>query len=222
VFIGHFAVAFATKRVAPRVSLGTLVVAACFLDVVWPVLVLLGVERFRIVPGFTAVNPFDFVHYPWSHSLLMTFAWSLLLALAYLGMKGDRAGAVWVGVAVASHWVLDFVSHRPDLPLYPGGDARLGLSLWQSLPATFAVEGLMFAAGIAIYVRATKGRDRTGTIAWWAFVALLVALYVPGPWSPPPPSENAVAVVGILAMAIFGPWAYWVDRHRETLAPASA
>jgi membrane-bound metal-dependent hydrolase YbcI (DUF457 family) len=222
VFIGHFAVAFATKRVAPRVSLGTLVVAACFLDVVWPVLVLLGVERFRIVPGFTAVNPFDFVHYPWSHSLLMTFAWSLLLALAYLGMKGDRAGAVWVGVAVASHWVLDFVSHRPDLPLYPGGDARLGLSLWQSLPATFAVEGLMFAAGIAIYVRVTKGRDRTGTIAWWAFVALLVALYVPGPWSPPPPSENAVAVVGILAMAIFGPWAYWVDRHRETLAPASA
>ena len=221
-FIGHFAVAFATKRVAPRVSLGTLVVAACFLDVVWPVLVLLGVERFRIVPGFTAVNPFDFVHYPWSHSLLMTFVWSLVFALAYLGVKGDRAGAVWVGVAVASHWVLDFVSHRPDLPLYPGGDARLGLSLWQSLPATFAVEGLMFAAGIAIYVRVTKGRDRTGTIAWWAFVALLVALYVPGPWSPPPPSENAVAVVGILAMAIFGPWAYWVDRHRETLAPASA
>ena len=221
-FIGHFAVAFATKKVAPKVSLGTLVIAACFLDVVWPVLVLLGVERFRIVPGFTAVNPFDFVHYPWSHSLLMTLVWSLLFALAYLGVKGDRAGALWVGIAVASHWVLDFVSHRPDMPLYPGGGERLGLSLWQSLPATFAVEGLMFVAGIALYARATKSLDRTGAIALWAFVAVLVAMYVPGPWSPPPPSENAVAIVGILAIAIFGPWAYWIDRHRGLVAPASA
>jgi len=160
VFIGHFAVAFASKKVAPKVSLGTLVVAAAFLDVVWPVLVLLGVERFRIVPGFTAINPFDFVHYPWSHSLLMTAVWALLFALVYLAVRGDRAGAVWLGIAVASHWVLDFVSHRPDLPLYPGGGERLGLGLWQSLPATFAVEGLMFAAGIALYMQSTKAKDR--------------------------------------------------------------
>ncbi|MGB5082786.1 MAG: hypothetical protein WBO23_18825, partial [Burkholderiales bacterium] len=129
-FIGHFAVAFAAKKAAPRVSLGTLIFAAVFLDAVWPILVLLGVERFRIVPGYTAVNAFEFVHYPWSHSLLMTALWSLALALAYFGVRRDRAGALWVGIAVASHWVLDFVSHRPDLPLYPGGSARLGLSLW--------------------------------------------------------------------------------------------
>ena len=222
-FIGHFAVALATKRVAPRASLGTLVIAACFLDVVWPVLVLLGVERVRIVPGFTAVNPFDFVHYPWSHSLLMALVWSLVFALAYLGVKGDRAEALWVGVAVASHWVLDFVSHLPDMPLYPGGSERLGLGLWRSLPATFAVEGLMFAAGIALYAGATKSRDRAGTIALWVFIALLVAMYVPGPWSPPPPpGGNAVAIVGILAIAILGPWAYWIDRRRELVAPAGA
>ena len=213
-FIGHFAVAFASKKVAPKVSLGTLVVAAAFLDVVWPVLVLLGVERFRIVPSFTAINPFDFVYYPWSHSLLMTAVWALLFALVYFAVRGDRAGAVWLGIAVASHWVLDFVSHRPDLPLYPGGEMRFGLGLWQSLPATFAVEGLMFAAGIALYMQSTKAKDRTGTIAWWAFVALLLVLYIPGPWSPPPPSENAVAILGIIALAIFGPWAYWIDRHR--------
>ena len=217
-FIGHFAVAFATKKVAPKASLGTLVLAAAFLDVVWPILVLLGVERFRIVPGFTAINPFDFVYYPWSHSLLMHLVWGLLFALVYLAGKGDRVGAVWVGIAVASHWVLDFVSHRPDMPLYPGGDTRLGLSLWDSLPATFAVEGLMFAGAIAIYVHATRSKDRIGTIAWWAMIALLLALYLPGPWSPPPPSENAVAIVGIIAMAIFGPWAYWIDRHREPAA----
>jgi len=214
-FIGHFAVAFAAKKVAPKASLGTLVLAAAFLDVIWPVLVLLGIERFRIVPGFTAVNPFDFTYYPWSHSLLMTIVWSLLFGLVYFAASRDRAGAMWVGIVVASHWVLDFVSHRPDMPLYPGGRQKLGLSLWQSIPATFAVEGLMFAAGIAIYVQATKSRDRIGSIAWWAFVALLIALYIPGPWASRPSSESSVAIFGIIALLIFGPWAYWIDRHRE-------
>jgi hypothetical protein len=190
--------------------------AAAFLDVIWPVLVLLGIERFRIVPGFTANNPFDFVYYPWSHSLLMTLVWALLAALGYFGLSRDRAGALWVGILVASHWVLDFVSHRPDMPLYPGGGEKLGLGLWRSITATFAVEGLMFAVGIAVYVQATKSRDRIGTIAWWAMVGVLLALYVPGPWSSPPPSENAVAILGIIALAIFGPLAYWIDRHRAS------
>jgi hypothetical protein len=217
-FIGHFAVAFAAKKGAPKVSLGTLVLAAAFLDVVWPVLVLLGIERFRIVPGFTANNPFDFVYYPWSHSLLMTIVWSLLFALVYFGLSRDRVGAVWVGILVASHWVLDVVSHIPDMPLYPGGGEKLGLGLWRSIGATFAVEGLMFAVGIALYVSATRSRDRIGTIGWWAMVGVLLALYIPGPWSSPPPSQNAVAILGIIALAIFGPLAYWIDRHREPAA----
>jgi hypothetical protein len=218
VFIGHFAVAFAAKKAAPKASLGTLVVAAAFLDVVWPVLVLLGVERFRIVPGFTAVNPFDFTYYPWSHSLLMTLVWSLAFALVYFAWSRDRNGTIWVGIAVASHWVLDVVSHVPDMPLYPGGGEKLGLGLWRSIPATFAVEGILFAAGVALYVIATRSRDRIGSVAWWAYVALLLALYVPGPWASRPPSENAVAIFGIIALLIFGPWAYWIDRHRESAA----
>jgi membrane-bound metal-dependent hydrolase YbcI (DUF457 family) len=218
VFIGHFAVAFAAKKVAPKASLGTLVFAAVFLDAVWPVLVLLGVERFRIVPGFTAINPFDFVYYPWSHSLLMTGVWAVLFAIVYQTVKGDHAGAIWVGIAVASHWVLDCVTHWPDLPLYPGGEERLGLGLWQSLPGTFAVEGLMFAAGVAFYVRSTRSNDRIGTIAWWGMIVLLLALYIPGPWSPPPPSENTVAIAGLIALAVFVPWAYWIDRHRVSVS----
>jgi hypothetical protein len=214
-FIGHFAVAFAAKKVAPKASLGTMVLAAAFLDVVWPVLVLAGIERFRIVPGFTAINPFDFTHYPWSHSLLMTGVWALAFGLAYFALTRDRAGAVWVGVVVASHWVLDFVSHVPDMPLYPGGGERLGLGLWRSIPATFAVEGIMFAAGIALYVQATRAKDRIGVIAWWGMVVLLLALYIPGPWASRPPSESTVAIFGIIALLIFGPWAYWIDRHRE-------
>jgi hypothetical protein len=218
VFIGHFAVAFAAKRVAPKASLGTLVLAATLSDVVWPVLVLFGVERFRIVAGHTAVNPFEFLHYPWSHSLLMTVVWALGFALAYLAAKDDRTGAIWIGAAVTSHWVLDFVSHRPDMALYPGGSERLGLGLWESWPATFAVEGLLFAAAVVLYLQSTRAKDRIGTVAWWAFIAVLLALYIPGPWSPPPPGVTAVAIVGLLAAAVFVPWAYWIDRHRD---PAS-
>ena len=221
-FIGHFAVAFAAKKVAPKASLGTLVFAAVFLDAVWPVLVLLGVERFRIVAGFTAINPFDFVYYPWSHSLLMTGVWAVLFAIVYQTVKGDHAGATWVGIAVASHWVLDCITHRPDLPLYPGGGERLGLALWQSWPATFAVEGSMFVGAVALYLRTTRSRDRVGTIAWWALIALLLALYVPAPWSPPPRSENTVAIAGLIALAIFVPWAYWIDRHRAVSATPPA
>jgi hypothetical protein len=217
-FIGHFAVAFAAKKAAPRASLGTLVLAAAFLDVVWPVLVLLGVERLRIVPNFTAVNPFNFTYYPWSHSLAMTIVWSVAFGLVYFAASRDRAGAFWLGLVVASHWVLDFVSHVPDMPLYPGGGEKVGLGLWRSIPATFTVEGLMFVAGIALYLQATRSKDRVGSIAWWAFVILLLALYIPGPWASRPPSESVVAIFGIVALLIFGPWAYWIDRHRETVA----
>ena len=217
-FIGHFAVAFAAKKAAPRVSLGTLVLAATFSDVVWPVLVLLGIERFRIVEGYTAVNPLEFLHYPWSHSLLMTAVWALVFAGGYYVVKRDHAGAGWIGAAVLSHWVLDFVSHVPDMPLYPGGAERLGLGLWKSVPATFFVEGLMFAAAVVLYGRFTRAKDRIGSIAWWALIAVLLALYIPGPWSPPPPSVNAVVWVGIAAVAIFAPWAYWIDRHRGSVS----
>jgi membrane-bound metal-dependent hydrolase YbcI (DUF457 family) len=220
-FIGHFAVAFAAKKAAPRASLGTLVVAATFLDVVWPVLVLLGIESFRIAPGITAFSPFDFQNYPWSHSLFMAVVWSVLVGGGYRAASADRAGALWVGAAVASHWVLDFLTHRPDMPLYPGGAGRVGLGLWNSVPATFAVEGLMFLLAVVLYAKTTRARDRAGSIGWWAFVALLLLLYIPSPFSPPPPGERAVAVVGILALLVFTPWAYWIDRHRE-IRPAPA
>jgi hypothetical protein len=141
----------------------------------------------------------------------MAAATAVFQALA----PGDHVVAPRVMYWALRHWLLDFVGHRPDMPLYPGGSERLGLSLWNSLPATFAVEGAMFALAIALYVRVTRARDRTGSIAWWALVALLLALYIPGPWSPPPQSENAVAVVGIAALLVFVPWAYRIDRRRE-------
>lgn len=215
-FLGHFAAALAAKRVAPRTSLGTLVAAAQLLDLVWPGLVLLGVEQVRVDPGNTAFTPLDFVSYPWTHSLLLVLVWAAGFALAYQARTGSGRGAAVVGGLVLSHWLLDLVSHRPDLPLAPGA-AKVGLGLWSSVPATVLVEGALFAAGVYLYAAGTRARNRTGSLALWALVAFLVAVYAAS-LGPPPPSARAVGVAG-LAMWLFVPWAGWIDRNR---APAAA
>lgn len=217
-FVGHFGVAFAAKRLAPRTSLGVLVAAAAFLDLVWPVLVLAGVEQVRIDPGNTAFTPLDFVHYPWTHSALLAAVWSLAFGGAVWAAARDRAGAVVGGLLVASHWVLDLVSHRPDLPLWPGGP-KVGLGLWSSIVGTLAVEGSIFVAGVAIYLRATRARDRVGRWAFGGLVALLAAAYLSDRFGgPPPPSPAAVAWVGVAAGVLLVPWAHWADRHRAPRA----
>ena len=128
-FIGHFGVALAAKKVAPRTSLGTLILAAQFADLLWPILLLAGVEHVEIVPGIAKASPFDFTDYPFSHSLLMLFFWSLLVGGIYYGLRRYQLGAFVIAAGVISHWILDFIVHRPDLPLRPGGEARLGLGL---------------------------------------------------------------------------------------------
>src|SRR4051794_13490518 len=118
-FIGHFALGFAAKRAVPRVSLAMLFVAAQFADLLWPALVLAGFEQVRIDPGNTAFTPLAFVSYPLSHSLLTLVVWGLLLGSIYRGIAGGRRSVVVLGVLVVSHWVLDWLTHRPDMPLYP-------------------------------------------------------------------------------------------------------
>jgi hypothetical protein len=214
-FIGHFALAFAAKRVAPTISLGTLVLAAQLADLVWPVLLLAGIERVEIRPGATAVTPLEFVHYPYSHSLLALLGWGAGVGLAY--MLARRSGA-WLGVVLAalvlSHWLLDLVAHRPDLPLTPWGAQRLGFGLWHSLPATLVLEAALFACGVALYLDVTRPLDRTGRWACWALVAFLAVTYAGNLFGPPPPSASAVAWAG-LAMWLLVAWAYWIDGHRR-------
>lgn len=217
-FLGHLGVALAAKRAAPRASLGTLVAAAQLIDLAWPVLVLAGLEVVHVDPGNTRVTPLDFAHYPWTHSLLMVVLWAALLGGAYLARTRYRAGALVCAAAVVSHWLLDLVVHRPDLPLWPGGP-EVGLGLWDSLPATLLVEGGLFAAGLVIYARATRPRDGVGR---WALVALalfLVLVYAANLFGPPPPSGEAVAG-GALAVWLLVAWAAWVDHHRVARAAA--
>jgi hypothetical protein len=214
-FLGHFAVGFGAKQFAPRASLGTLFLAAQFIDLVWPTLVLLGVERVRIAPGITSVVPLDFEHYPISHSLLAVLGWALLFGAVYFLIRRDRRTSLVLGLAVLSHWLLDWLSHRPDLPLYPGG-ARVGLGLWQSLPATLIVELGLFAMGVLLYWRATRAADRTGHWALWSLVTLLVLIYAGNLFGTPPPDATAIGWVGQAQWLLIA-WGYWLDRHRPVI-----
>ena len=216
-FIGHLAVGFASKRAAPRAGLAPLMAAPVLLDLVWPVLVLAGVEEVRIAPGITAASPLDFTWYPWSHSLAAALVWAALFGVAYLAVTRYRAGAIVVAAGVVSHWVLDLVPHRPDMPLWPGGP-RYGLGLWYSLPATAVVEVALFAGGVALYATATRARNRTGAIALWALVAFAAAIYAVNALGPPPPSARAVAW-SALAQWLWIPWAALIDANRAPLAP---
>lgn len=201
-FLGHAAVGLAAKAAAPRVSLGALVAAAFFPDLLWPVFLLLGWEEVRIDPGNTAVTPLDFVSYPLSHSLVAVILWAILCGTIYRSLPivrgAARGGAVVVGLAVASHWYLDALTHRPDLPLFPGGQARVGLGLWNSVPDTLVAEGLLFGLGAWIYWRRTRPRDRAGSWGLASFLVALVLIYIGNVAGPPPPAAGAVAVVTLL------------------------
>lgn len=214
-FIGHFAVALAAKRVAPQASLGVLVATAQLPDVVWPVLVLTGVEKVVIAPGNTAFTPLDFVSYPWSHSLLMVILTGGVAGLAYAWKTKYRTGGLVVALLAISHWVLDWLTHRPDLPLYPGESPLFGLGLWNSVPATMLVEGAMFLAGTWLYASGTAA-DRTGRYAFWSLIAFLLVIYLANIFGSPPPSDTAIGLVGILGTAILLAWSAWADRHRTT------
>jgi membrane-bound metal-dependent hydrolase YbcI (DUF457 family) len=213
-FLGHFAVAFAAKRVASRASLGTLVFAAQFLDLIWPILVLLGVERVRIDPGNTRMTPLAFESYPISQSLVLALLWSGVIATVHRMRSRSARAALVVGAAVFSHWVLDWLTHRPDLQLVPGAETRAGLGLWNNPPLTVAIESCMFLLAVASYVIQTRPRDAIGRFGLSAFIIFLTVVYALNLTSPPPPSSQIVAA-SALALWLLVPWAAWVDRHRE-------
>ncbi len=206
--LGHYAVAFGAKKAAPRVSLGVLVGAAVLLDLIWPVLVLTGEERVTIAPGATAFTPLTFDSYPWSHSLLTSLVWGALAGGLYYAWKKERRGALVVAALVVSHWLLDLLTHVPDLPLWPGG-VKLGLGLWNSVPGTVAVELGLFAAGVWLYARAIGGV--AGRWSLIALVAVLLVIYVANLFGPPPPDVNAI-IWADLAQWVFVAWAAMADR----------
>src|SRR6266850_4527897 len=215
-FIGHFALGFAAKKAAPRLSLAVLFAAAQFADLIWPFLVAVGIEQVRIVPGITAFAPLDFVSYPYSHSLLFLCIWGLLFGAICAGVVRDRRVLLVIFALVVSHWVLDWITHRPDLPVYPGGP-KVGLGLWNSIPGTVVVEVAMFVVGVWMYARSTRARDPVGRRAFAAYIGFLLAAYAAN-LGPPPPTITALVATAIAGALVLLVWAWWFDRHRTPIS----
>lgn len=212
-FIGHFGVGFGAKVLGKQVSLGTWFLAVQFLDLLWPTFLLLGLERVEISPGITAVTPLDFVSYPISHSLLAVCGWGLLFGAVYWLIAKNSKTAVLLGACVVSHWILDVIVHRPDLPLFPGDSPLLGFGLWNSPIATLVLEGAILAVGVRAYLSVSRTRNRAGTIGFWGLIAFLVLIYMGNLFGPPPPDTTSIAWAGQLQWLLVI-WAYWVDRNR--------
>lgn len=212
-FIGHYAVGFAASRAARGISLGWLFAAVQLPDMVWPLFLLTGLEAVTIDPGDTAVTPLSFDSYPWSHSLLTGALSGVALGVLWAVRHRRVAGGVVLAAAVVSHWVLDWITHRPDLPLAPWSNGRFGLALWNSVPATVAVETAMYGAGLVLYLRATRSRDRVGRWALVSLAGLLAVIYIANVFGPPPPDPRSVALAG-LGLWLVPFWAAWADAHR--------
>ena len=212
-FIGHFGAGFAGKKFSKSASLGTYFMAAQWIDLIWPILVLLGIEKVAIEPGISSVTPLDFSYYPFTHSLFGVLIWALLFGFFYFQIKKNSRVAIILGLLVISHWVLDLFVHVPDLPIFPGLEIKVGLGLWNSLAATLILEGLVFTVGIFLYLKSTKAKNKTGAIALWGLVVFLVAIYISNLVGPPPPSAEAIGVVGN-AQWLIVLWGYWIDKNR--------
>lgn len=215
-FIGHYAVGLATKRLAPRTSLGWLFAAPQFLDLLWPIFLLLGWESVRIAPGDTRFTPLDLHDYPYTHSLAGALVWSALFAATYFALRRDARVAAILAASVFSHWILDFVAHRADMPLWPGSATRVGLGLWNSVPGTLALESALFAGGVWLYA-SRPGAARGAR--FWSLIAFLALVYAGVAFGPPPPSARAMAWVALSGWLLV-PWAAWVDR--PAAAPTSS
>lgn len=218
-FIGHFAAGFGLKRAAPAVSLGTLFLGAQFLDLLWPTLLLTGVEHVEIIREPTSGPPLRFTDYPFSHSLAVVALWAVIFGGLHFAFRRHLTSALVCAGAVLSHWFLDLIVHHPDLPLAPGDGPRVGFGLWGSLAGSLAVELALFALGCWIYLRTTEARDRTGRFAFWGLVVFLLVIHLANVFGQPPPSVEAVAWVGqaqwLLVLA-----GYWVDAHRRIRTPS--
>lgn len=214
-FIGHFGTGFAGKAVDKKPSLAALFFAAQFIDLLWPFLLLAGIEKVEISPGKTAVNPLDFTYYPFSHSLAGVVFWGLLIGAGYYFLTKNRRGSLLMGGLVVSHWFLDLLVHIPDLPLAPGLELRLGFGIWNSALLTVITEGVIFAGGLWLYLRSTKSENYKGHLSLWSLVVFLISIYVMNFFSPPPPDARAIGYVGLSQWLIVA-WGYWIEKTRST------
>jgi hypothetical protein len=218
-FIGHYGPAYAIKRWKPEILIFILFIAVQLVDVAWAIFVPLGIEKVRIVPGITATNPFDLYYMPYTHSLVAAVVWSVVGGLVYIALRNRTKftrSAVAVGAAVFSHWVLDLLVHRPDLPLYDD-TAKVGFGLWNFPSIALMLEvGLVFV-GLVLYVTGSDARDRIGRFGPWVFLGFLVVAQSLVFFGKPPETPDELAITAFISYFLFAALAAWIDRHRQTI-----
>ncbi len=218
-FVGHYAIGLASKKFAPRASMGALIAAPILLDLLWPIFLLIGWEHVSVVPNNSPFLRLQFDSYPISHGLVAVVGWATLFASIYFGFTRYVAGAVVIWIGVVSHWLLDLVVHVPDLPLI--ANSRLyGLSLWNHRWLTITIELAMFAIAIWTYQKETRAKDKIGLYAFLAFVLILLLAYAGAIFGPPPPSVKKLAIFTLLTWLAI-PWAWWFDAHRVSTGSGS-
>jgi hypothetical protein len=213
---GHLAVGLSAKRAEPSISLGTLVLAAMLADLLWCVFMLAGIEHIQFRPGFGAANYIAAMDIGFSHSLLMDVLWGAILAAGYFVRKRSPRAAWLLFAVVLSHWVLDSISHRPDMPLAPGTQRLFGLGLWSSLPATLIVEGGFWLLAIILYVRSTHPQGRAGVYGFWGGVAILTLSWYNNIAGPAPRDPHTAPLASLTFFSLAVAWAYWINRLRQS------
>ncbi len=198
----------------PRISLGTTVLAAMLPDLLWGIFLIAGIEHVHFKPGIGAANYLEASNIALSHSLLMDAIWAVALASIYYLRRRYPRGAWVLFFAVLSHWLLDFLSHRPDMPLAPGVHRYFGLGLWASIPATVLIEGGFWLAAVMLYARATRPKNRVGVYVFWSVVVLLTLAWSNNIAGPPPPNPSTAGVTSLIFFSTAVAWAYWMNRLR--------
>ena len=217
-FIGHFGVSFAAKKFAPKVSLATLFIATQFVDILWPFLLVFGVEKVAVTPGYTKTNAFEFLHFPYTHSLFMGLIWSVIVGGIHWLVKHDKRSALVIGICVLSHWLLDVIVHTADLPLLPFGDYKVGLGLWNYVGITLIVETIIFLAGAFVYASVTKAKNKVGKWSLWMLIILLLIITLSNTFGPTPPNSVMILFYSfVILIAIIVGLSYWVDKNRTLI-----
>jgi LexA-binding, inner membrane-associated putative hydrolase len=214
--VGHFAAGLIGKPLEPKLSVGTLVLASMLADLLWCVFTLAGIEEVRFGTGLGAANYFQAINIALSHSLVMLVVWGVVFAGVYFLVRRNLRGAVLLFCLVVSHWLLDVIAHKPDMPLFPGGAQRLGFGLWTSIPATIIVEGGLWVIAIVLYLRATPPKGRLAFFVFWPVVLLLTLFWYSNIAGPPPPNPAIAPIFSLIYFSLVVAWSYWINRLRPT------
>jgi hypothetical protein len=220
-FIGHYSVSFALNSRRDKIPLWILFIAVQLVDILWATFILLGIEHVRIIPGITATSPLDLYYMPYTHSLIGALVWSGVAFVIFrfvAGSKFSNRAALMVALAVFSHWILDFIVHRPDLAIY-SESFKVGLGLWNYKYVAYVTEMSILIIGMMIYLKRNTGISRGRRYGLVAFVVGMIFIQSVGTfWGRPLTSDRTIAMTNLILYILFAGVAFLLERRRDDTA----